>query len=411
MIKYAFQLFHNSLVTNLFISLVITIVMLLFNFISGFIYAESISMDELNKQFGENYIYFQPRSIDSNNESIASKIEEQKTILDDIILKNKNRIEGYDFINNYLVYTKNKLKIQEIGVLSYTKSILQNSNYTIIEGSMINFNNDNIIEILATKNFGDVGEEIILTNETHTQSVKVRIVGIIKTRFDTLRFTSAGTSITASSFYKEVDSSYEGIPYIICEQNFLIENLANRIFQDSNVLIKYDDRLTDEQLVELFDLLEVDGWVSGKSDIVLNTNKRIDELGIYYVPLIIFALLISTIGLISVIAINNYINKHIISIFLLCGCSKIKLILINYLYNMIIVVNSLMILVIISLFRNTDIKILAINTYTYQSLPIMLSVLVFYQVVAIVTSYIVLRKQSVKQLLINEFEKLSHTTQ
>lgn len=318
----------------------------------------------------------------------------------------KDKLNGKsDFITEYSLFGKNQTNNELFHLNAFDDVLLKNITIQMTNGNWFTNTDkkDGLVRFVTDCKAYNIGDIIPITIEDDTNQIKINlwVIGIAKTPFYTPTTSSTATKPDATTIVCECEPSDAGnyISGIICNKDIQTE-LTAAVKYDFNYHIFFEDSLTESELKENIETLELYGTVSTGREIIQETNKNIYQSLKQRLPDIIFISLISLVGFCGISLINISSNIPIFALYSILGCSKNKLNSILFFYVLIIEFSALTPTILLLIFAKISEHITPyipfVNSGTYIII-ISLALLFFF----ISYSFVIIsfKKQSTKQLL------------
>lgn len=284
---------------------------------------------------------------------------------------------------------------KEIGqYYSYNKELLDIFPLHISRGHTFSYDSHSYIEAIALeKPDGIKLNEIFdigIIQSGVTKKVKVKLVGVLQQPAMVLDFNSGG-DISFSNLFQNIRKDETDAYTFIFNENDL-KNFDITTIQSDNELLLFDSNITPQEYAQNKKILFKTGNTINYTELKENQDGGINYTIEKYVPVFLFALIISVMGMIGVNIINTTENLKTYNILFICGLKWqqcIGITVINTARN--IVYAGIPISVVLFLIRY-NLPVYGTLYFTYRSFLYCWIILILYACISLLAPLIILKR-------------------
>lgn len=292
-------------------------------------------------------------------------------------------------------------------VYAYNKQMIDALKLPMKSGKWFNEktkSDDNVIDAVSNLNnifkVGDIINLTATTKERKKVDFKVRIIGTLKNPAYIPNTSSVGQCLFSVSLLDDTTYNKTGMPAILINSEDL-EGIEN-IFANTpkNEFIVFNDDISKEEYDANLKELSSKGFTATTEDINSGDNEWNSTLMKENLPMIIFLLILSVTGLISISIINmtNYLKTF--SIYFICGCTwkNCYKIIISYL-SIIFSWTFALTLLLALIFSKVQIPIFSLIEMSDFSYTWFISVIFIYFLISLITPVLIFKMSTLKEIL------------
>lgn len=421
-IRLSFRLVSDKPVAFIIISIMLTLSLVSLNILASIFYS-SLTSFRLAKQLDKfNYVYFQPEDPEkqsglsssyfgSDNEDDAESLMDAKENRDQTI----SRLKNVDFVSYKKHYSCTvdsgdffmNENIAEIETLS--DNMISQVKYPLKSGRWIDDKkDDDYVEAVISSDYnylktGDVFDaEIFSDYGEKGTDIRIKVVGILKDPVYCMQFNVSADTVASTELFGLYDAASAQCPLILCSDESVSEFTEDVFYEDDNCLVIFDDNISDSEMQDNLGILKEHGYAATKEIMEEGTKELLEPNFYLYLPIGIFLLLTSIIGLISMMILNVLQNRRNFAIYFISGCRWGQCIFINLmyiLYPLIISVAGLMICFAVGR-ANGSTKMM----FSSYNLILTVAFCVFVFLSSAVTPYLLMKNLTPKEIITNTSE-------
>lgn len=328
-LKLAYRMFCNSFLLNL--SLIIQLVagFAFINIVICYFANEKITDTLLSPLSDQKYVYFQTdlfnRGFDENK--LMSELKSVKSVNKRYTIAMKDESGNVDLF------------------ITYDKELLNLIKYPLYKGNYFDTseNDYNFVSAIAVKNNRlNIGDVLPYSTLSKNEKFNIKISGILSEPTYILELSTGGDNVATIDLFNQYDPNLENSLMYICEDSILNKCSEDDKIVSYNSIIFFENDISENDFNYNVMVLSNFGWVADNSELYKNSNEIIKFYFYKIAPYGILTLIIALMGFIGVSILITYKNQKNYAIYFVCGCSIKKCMIINIIYNSMIVLIAIM---------------------------------------------------------------------
>lgn len=378
--KPAYRMFCKAIFLNLALITQLVIGFVFISTVIGYYANENITDNLLSPLSEKKYVYFQAdfynRNFDFNE--IASGLHGIQSI------NKQYKLEMTDANGN-------------IGSLTaIDKDVDTLVRYPLLRGNYYNEceNEDGVINVITLNNGKyKIGDKLSYRSISSQKDLTLKITGLMAEPTFILDMSTSGDELATIDLFDWYDASLSDDVFI-CDISFLRQD----VIESRNMIIIFDNSISDEEFDQNITVLKNYGWTAQKNELYENSKVLKSFYFSKVAPYGILILAIALMGIIGMSMLITYKNQKDYAIYFICGCSLKDCMAINVIYNLMTVGFSVLIFCVYSaisksLFENS---LSVFNTYSILFFGIFSITAIF---LGSLVPCLILKKMSPKELL------------
>ncbi len=378
--KPAYRMFCKAIFLNLALIAQLVIGFIFISTVIGYYLNENITDNLLSPLLEKKYVYFQAdfynRDFDFNE--IASELHGIQSV------NKQYKMEMTDANGN-------------IGSLTaIDKDVDALVRYPLLRGNYYNEceNEDGVINVITLNNGKyKIGDKLSCRSISSQKKITLKITGIMAEPTFILDMSTSGDELATIDLFDWYDASSSDNVFI-CDISFLQQD----VIESHNMILIFDNSISDEEFDRNITVLKNYGWTAQKNELYENSKVLTSFYFSKIAPYGFLILAIAIMGIIGMSILITYKNQRDYAIYFICGYSLKDCMAINIIYNLMIVVFSILIFCVYSaisksLFENS---LSVFNTYSIFFFGIFSIMAIF---LGSLIPCLILKKMSPKEML------------